>query len=70
MAKDDWITTAEAAEISGYHPVYLLELFRTKKIKARKFGPVWQVSTSDLKAYIKAARGSKDKRRGARVDKT
>ena len=70
MAKDDWITTKEAAEISGYHPVYLYELLRSKKIKGRKFGPVWQVSESDLKAYIKAAEGSKDKRRGARVDRT
>jgi excisionase family DNA binding protein len=70
MAQEDWITTREAVEISGYHPVYLYELLRSKKIKARKFGPVWQVSRSELYTFIKAAERSEDKRRGARIDGT
>jgi hypothetical protein len=70
MAQEDWITTREAVEISGYHPVYLYELLRSNKIKARKFGPVWQVSRSGLSAFIKASKESKDKRRGARIEGT
>ena len=70
MAQEDWITTKEAVEISRYHPVYLYELLRSGKIKARKFGSVWQVSRSDLNTFIKAAEKSKDKRRGAKMDGT
>ena len=69
MTQDDWITTKEAVEISGYHPVYLYELLRSKQIKARKFGPVWQISRSGLNAFMKASKESKDKRRGARLDR-
>lgn len=65
MAKD-WITTAEAAELSGYHADHLRELMREGKIKAQKFGIVWQISRVSLQAYIKAAQKSGDKRRGAK----
>ena len=61
---DDWLTTKEATEISGYHPVYLRELIRDGKIVGRKFGIVWQVSKQSLTAYLAEAQKSKDKRRG------
>jgi len=41
---DDWITTPEAAALSGYYPDYLRLVIRTGKIKAQKFGIVWQIS--------------------------
>lgn len=65
---DEWLTISQAAELSGYHPVYLTSLVRSGKIKGRKFGPVWQVSKSALSAYIRAAAKSKDRRWGPRVD--
>jgi excisionase family DNA binding protein len=61
---DDWITTQEAAELSGYHPTYLRLLIREGHIPARKFGPLWQVSRKGLQDYLKAAEQSGDKRRG------
>jgi len=64
MNGDDWITTQEAAELSGYHVNYLRWLIKQGKIVARKFGPVWQVSRDSLQTYLKAAEQSDDKRRG------
>jgi excisionase family DNA binding protein len=61
---EDWITTREAVELSGYHPDHLRELIRDGKITARKFGIVWQVSKQSLLAYLDAASRSGDRRWG------
>ena len=60
----DWITTAQAAELSGYHPERIRELVREGQVEAQKFGTLWQVSRASLLAYVKAAQKSEDKRRG------
>ncbi len=65
---DHWLTVTQAAEVSGYHPYYLRELIKAGRIKAQKFGPVWQVSKESLLSYIKAAQESEDKRRGPKRD--
>ena len=62
MAKDDWITTAEAVTLSGYHIEHLRELARDQKIKAQKWGREWQVSRSSLLAYIRKAEKLGEKR--------
>jgi excisionase family DNA binding protein len=62
----DWITTKQAAELSGYHPEHLRELIRDEKIKAQKFGIVWQIERRSLLAYVNAAKTSGDNRRGAK----
>ena len=49
---DDWITTTEASEISSYHPDHIRRLVRDGRIRAKKFGPVWQVSKESLEKYI------------------
>ena len=49
----DWITTAEAANLSGYHLVHLRRLIRAGKIKAQKFGPTWQVDRLSLIVYVR-----------------
>lgn len=59
-----WITTTEAAELSGYSVQYLRRLIRNGKVKARKFGPTWQVSERALVTYVKDSEKSDDKRRG------
>lgn len=49
---DEWITTAEAVQISGYHPQRIRELLREGKVEGRKFGTIWQVSPASLLAYL------------------
>lgn len=58
-----WITTIEAAELSGYHPERIRELIRESKIAASKKGNAWWVDSNSLNAYLRAAAKSKDKRR-------
>lgn len=63
---DEWITTLEAARLSGYHVNHLRRLIRAGEIRAQKFGPILQVDRRSLLAYIRAAEKSNDKRRGAK----
>lgn len=60
----EWITTKQAAGITGYHPEYLRELIRNERITAQKFGTVWQIDKKSLEAYLRASAASEDKRRG------
>lgn len=62
--QEEWLTTHEAAELSGYHPEHLRRLLQAGTIKGQKFGPVWQVNRESLLAYLEAATESNDKRRG------
>jgi excisionase family DNA binding protein len=64
MTSDEWITTKEAAELSGYNVQYVRRLIRNGRIDARKFGPLWQVSRQSLLSYLTTAKQSADKRRG------
>jgi excisionase family DNA binding protein len=59
---DDWITTAEAAKLSGYTLYHVRRLITSDKLKARKWGPVWQVSRRALLAYVRAAEQAGEKR--------
>ena len=61
---EEWLTTQEAAELSGYHPEHLRRLLKARTIKGQKFGPVWQINRDSFVAYLEAATESKDKRRG------
>jgi len=61
---EDWLTTVEAAEFSGYHREYLRELIREGKLAARRFGSVWAIDKTSLLAFLEAARKSRDRRRG------
>lgn len=64
IMSETWLTTQEAADFSGYHVNYIRQIIRAKKIKARKFGPVWQVSKESLQTYLQTAEKSDDKRLG------
>lgn len=61
---EDWLTTKQASELSGYHLVYIRDLIRAGQVDGRKWGQSWQVSKSSLLAYLEAANQSDDKRRG------
>ena len=58
----DWITTDEAADLSGYHSDHVRRLILDKKIKAQKWGRDWQVSRSDLMAYVRRMEKAGEKR--------
>ena len=60
---EDWLTTEQAAEISGYHPNSVRRLIVSGRIKGQKFGPVWQVEERSLLAYMERM-DAKGKRRG------
>jgi excisionase family DNA binding protein len=60
---DELITTAEAADISGYHNEYIRRLLNEGRIKGKKFGPTWQVSKHSLMKYLEKME-TKGARRG------
>jgi excisionase family DNA binding protein len=47
-----WITTQEAADLSGFHPEYLRRLARQGKISAEKKGRDWRIDRDVLHAYL------------------
>jgi excisionase family DNA binding protein len=62
----DWISTEEAAELSGYHPEHIRRLIRQGKIKASRKGAMFWVDRPSLLTFLKASERakSKDKRHG------
>ena len=58
---EDWLTSYEAARVSGYNPDYIRQLIRSQKVVGRKWGYTWQVSRLSLHEYI-----SKSKKQGER----
>ena len=52
----DWITTTEAAEISGFSSQWVRELCDEGDVTCRKFGRNWQVSRTSLLAYVESER--------------
>lgn len=50
---EDWITTTEAAQLSGYDPEHVRRLARAGKIKARKWGRDWMIDGKSLLEYRK-----------------
>ncbi len=64
MNGDDWITTQEAAELSGYHVNHLRRLIRAGQVRAKKLSFLWLVHRQSLLDYIVQAEESADKRRG------
>ncbi|GER78946.1 helix-turn-helix domain-containing protein [Chloroflexi bacterium CFX6] len=62
---EDWLTTYEAARVSGYNPDYIRQLIRSQKVRGRKWGLSWQVSRRSLEEYVKKAE-KLGERRGAK----
>ena len=50
---EEWLTIFEAAQLGNYHPNYVRQLIRKKKVEGRKYVTVWQVKRSSLLAYIR-----------------
>lgn len=62
----DWISTDEAAELSGYHPEYIRRLIRKGKIKVSRKGIMFWIDRASLLEYLRKsqAESKKDKRHG------
>lgn len=66
MTKNDWITTQEAAALSGYNPEHIRRLVRQGKISAELKGPMFWISKVSLQKFLRdAARANlQDRRHG------
>lgn len=54
MAKqEDWITTNEAAELTGYERDHIRRLAASSRVKAQKFGRDWMINRVSLLAYVR-----------------
>jgi hypothetical protein len=49
----DWITTTEAAKISGYTRIHITRLLTAGNVKGQRFGRAWQVDRVSLLAYTR-----------------
>jgi len=49
----DYVTSEDAADISGYHVNYIRRLLRQGKLKGRKFGNVWFIVRESLQEYLR-----------------
>ncbi len=58
----EWITTKEAAELTGYTPKHVRRLVEAGKVDGQRFGNVWQVSKSSLIVYLRKANKLGEKR--------
>ena len=59
---EEWLTTQEAAELSGYHVIYIRTLLREEIIKGRKWGRSWMVSRESLLEYLTSMQNKGAKR--------
>jgi excisionase family DNA binding protein len=48
----EWLTTKEAAELSGYKPVSVRWMVREGKIEGQKMGRDWVVNRESLLNYV------------------
>ncbi|MFZ5904468.1 MAG: helix-turn-helix domain-containing protein [Chloroflexota bacterium] len=62
---EEWLTTFEAARVSGYNPDYVRQLIRSQKVQGRKWGLSWQVSRRSLEEYVQKVE-KLGERRGAK----
>jgi excisionase family DNA binding protein len=58
---NDWLTTTEAARLTGYNIQYIRRLVRSNKVESKKWGRDWMISRASLLAYR-----TEDQRRGPR----
>lgn len=64
---EDWITTREAVQISGYHLDHIRRLIRSGSVKGRKVVIVWLVNRASLMSYLQKQE-KQGERRGRKPD--
>jgi hypothetical protein len=62
----DWISSAEAAELSGYHPEHIRRLARQDQFTVTKKGMMFWIDRDSFVAFLRKTKKAKekDKRRG------
>lgn len=60
---EEWLTTFEAAQNSGYELDYIRKLIRAEKITGRKWGQSWQVNAKSLQLFLRQ-RDTQGEKRG------
>lgn len=58
----EWITTSEAADLSGYTQRRIRQLLEEGQVEGQKFGDMWQVDRASLMAYVRKAEQMGEKR--------
>jgi excisionase family DNA binding protein len=48
----EWITTAEAAELTGYRRAHIRYLLKEGYIKGQKFGRDWMIDRESVQTYV------------------
>ena len=64
----NWLSTYEAAELSGYHPDYIRRLIRSGGVIGKKWGSAWMVDKESLLAYAQKQNAQGEKR-GPKTEK-
>lgn len=60
---EQWITTTQAAQITGYNPEHIRRLVRAGKVASKKWGKEWMIEQASLLAYVQSeGRGPKMKK--------
>jgi len=59
---EDWLTTKQAAELTGYTTDHIRKLATAGKVKAQRWGRDWQIDHHSLLVYAKAAEKLGEKR--------
>lgn len=63
MAKVEWLTTKQGAELIGYNAEYIRKLAQSGRIPAQKLGRDWLMKRADLLAYVREV-DKKGRKRG------
>jgi excisionase family DNA binding protein len=50
----DWITTLEAAELTGYDAAHIRRLIRQGRVVGKKFGRDWWVNRDNIETYAES----------------
>jgi len=67
---EEWLTTQEAAELSGYHPEHVRRLLRVGQIPARKWGQAWMINRDGLLTYMQTVETMGKKRGPKNIDES
>ena len=59
----NWISTDEAAELSGYHPEHIRRLIRDGKIQASRKGSMFWIDRESFLVFLRRADKAKTKDR-------
>jgi hypothetical protein len=74
MATDEeWITTAECAQRSGYHRTHIVDIIKRESgIRSKRFGRAWMVEWHSFAAWMNGLEKRNDARFGPQemVDKS